>query len=197
MSRHALLLTLLVVLSACAAPSPVERRRTAPDLGPVQGGIAWVRSDGYMVRSAVWSDVRVAAGDRGGPPSRLFIREPSGKWKGGWKENQTIELAAEGGRLTGPQVNVTLTRVDGGFRLSGLWLGDNVDLVVNAREARSQGDDFVRDASGAYVGTDDPNVSFFLVGDAATLENPPWPQVALGALSAGLGVRMGRVIIVR
>jgi hypothetical protein len=94
-------------------------------------------------------------------------------------------------------VNVTLTRLEGGgFRISGLWLGDNAELVVKAREARSQGDDFVRDASGGYVSTDDPNLAFFLVGDAGRLENPPWPQFALGALSVGLGVRLGIVIIV-
>ena len=197
MNRCALFLTVLVALAGCATPAPVERPRTAPDLGPVEGGIAWLANDGYLVRSAVWSDVRVAAGDRGGPPSRLFIRQPDGKWKGGTKENQTLELVAEGGRLTGPQVNVSLTRVEGGFRLSGLWLGENVELVVEAREARSQGDGFVRDASGAYVSTDVPELAVFLVGDAARLEDPPWPQFALGALSAGWGVRLGVVRIVR
>ncbi|HET8723686.1 MAG TPA: hypothetical protein VFM53_05725, partial [Anaeromyxobacteraceae bacterium] len=84
MRQRALPMTLLVALAACATASPAARARTAPDLGPVDGGIAWVRNDGFLVRSAVWTDVRVAAGDRGGPPSRLFIREPDGKWKGGW-----------------------------------------------------------------------------------------------------------------
>jgi hypothetical protein len=186
-----------LVLAACATSSAVERPRTTPDLGPADGGIAWVKDDGYLVRSAVWSDVRVAAGDRGGPPTRLFTRQPDGKWKGGTKENQTLELVAEGGRLTGPQVDVSLTRVEGGFRLSGLWLGENVELVVDGKGARSQGDGFVRDASGAFVSTDVPELAVFLVGDAARLENPPWPQFALGALSAGWGVRLGVVRVVR
>ena len=191
------LATLLLVACATTPPPVSDRARVAPDLGPVNGGIAWVKNDGYLVRSAAWSHVRVAAGDRGGPPSRLFIRQPDGKWTGGTKENQTLELVAEGGRLTGPQVNVSLTRVEGGFRLSGLWLGENVELVVGAKEARSQGDGFVRDASGAYVSTDVPELAVFLVGDAARLEDPPWPQFALGALSAGWGVRLGVVRIVR
>ncbi len=185
-----------VLLGACATPSPGGWSHAAPDLGAVNGGIAWVKNDGYLVRSAVWSDVRVAAGDRGGPPSRIFTRQPDGTWTGGTKENQTLELVAEGGRLTGPQVNVSLTRVEGGFRLSGLWLGENVELVVDGKGARSQGDGFVRDPSGAYGSTDVPELAVFLVGDAARLEDPPWPQFALGALSAGWGVRLGIARIV-
>ena len=189
----ACLSTLLV--AACATSAPVQRTRTAPDLGPVNGGIAWLKNDDYLVRSAVWNDARVAAGDRGGPPSRLFIREANGKWKGGWQNNQTSELVAEGSRLTGPEVNVTMSRVEGGFRLSGLWFGLNVDLVVDAKGAESQGDTYVRDASGAYVSTDVPSLYIFLVGDAARLENPPWPEIALGALSAGWGIRSGVVFV--
>ncbi len=195
MNRGALLPALLVVLAGCATTAPAERPRKVPDLGPASGGIGWAKADGTLVRSAVWSDVRVAAGDRGGPPARLFTRQPDGKWKGGTKQNETLELVAEEGRLTGPQVNVSLTRAEGGFRISGLWLGDNVELVVDGTGARSQGDDFVRDASGAYVSTDDPELAVFLVGDAARLENPPWPQFALGALSVGWGSRLGIVRI--
>lgn len=193
-------LTVIVValtLSACATAAPGARTRTAPDLGPVKGGIAWLKNDGYLVRSAVWSDARVAAGDRGGPPSRIFVREPNGKWKGGWQQNETNELVVEGSRITGPSVDVTLSRVAGGFQVSGLWFGQNVDLVVDARGAESKGDTFVRDASGAYVSTDDPDQYVFLVGDAARLEDPPWPEIALAALLGGWGVRIETVIIVR
>lgn len=186
-----------LLLSACATAAPVARPRPAPDLGPVKGGIAWVKNDGFLVRSAVWSESRVAAGDRGGPPSRVFVRAPDGTWKGGWQQNETNELIVEGSRITGPRVNVTLSRVDGGFQLSGLWFGENVDLVVDARGAESKGDTFVRDASGAYVSTDAPDRYVVLVGDAARLEDPPWPEIALAALSIGWGVRIGTVIIVR
>ncbi len=186
-----------LLLAACATtPPPIaDRDRVAPDLGPVKGGIAWLKNDNYLVRSALWSDARVAAGDRGGPPSRLFTREPNGTWKGGWQQNETSELVAEGSRLTGPKVNVALARVEGGFQLTGLWFGQYVDLVVDAKGARSHGLSYVRQASGAYESADDPSQYIFLVGDAARLEDPPWPEFALAALSAGWGVRIGVVIV--
>lgn len=193
--RRGLLLAVLL-LSACATTAPVARNRTAPDLGPVKGGIAWVTNDGYLVRSAVWSDARVAAGDRGGPPSRIFVRNPDGTWTGGGPQNETNQLRVEGSRITGPKVDVRLSRVEGGFRVSGLWFGQNAHLVVDARGAESKGDTFVRDASGAFVSTDDPDLAVFLVGDAARLEDPPWPEIALAALSAGWGARIGTVKIV-
>jgi hypothetical protein len=39
MNRRDRLAALLVSLSACATPSPVARTRTAPEPGPVDGGI--------------------------------------------------------------------------------------------------------------------------------------------------------------
>ena len=98
-------------------------------------------------------------------------------------------LEIQEGRITGPAVNVTFTRVEGGFRLAGLWFKRNVDLVVDAKGARDHQTRYVREASGAYASTDLPNLYIFLVGDAARLEDPPWPELALAALSAGWGVR--------
>src|SRR5512137_187395 len=178
-----------LMLAACATSSPGERTRTAPDLGPgVKGGIAWLRHDDYLLRESVWDAGRVVAGPRGGPPSAGFTRTPDGRWRGGGEHNETIELAVEGSRLTGPTVDVTFTRVEGGFRLAGLWFRRNVDLVVDAKGARDHATRYVRDVSGAYVSTDLPNPYVFLVGDAARLEDPPRPELALAALVAGWGV---------
>jgi hypothetical protein len=153
----------------------------------VKGGIAWFRND-YLMREAVWNDGRVAAGPRGGPPYGAFTRTADGRWKGGWDRNETIELAAAGSRLTGPAVNVSFTRVEGGFRLEGLWFKRNADLLVDAKGARAQGRTFTRDAAGGYVSDDLPGWRIVLVGEAGRLEDPPWPEIAIAALSAGWGV---------
>ncbi len=188
MTRRLLLPLLLV--TACATSSPVERTRTAPELGPgVKGGIAWLRHDDYLLRESVWNDARVVAGPRAGPPSAGFTRTANGKWKGGWEHNQTIELEVEGSRITGPAVDVGFERTEGGFRLTGLWFKRSVDLIVDGKGARSHATRYVRDASGAYVSTDLPNLYLFLVGDAARLGDPPWPELALAALCAGWGVQ--------
>jgi hypothetical protein len=187
MIRSFLVLALLV--AGCATSSSVERTRTAPDLGPVNGGIAWLMRDDYLLRSSVWTDGVVVAGPRGGPANRYFTREANGKWKGPGQYGLTVELVVEGSRIIGPTVDVTFTRVEGGFRLAGLWFRQNVDLVVDGKGARSHQIRYVRDLSGAYVSTDDPNLFLFLVGDAARLEDPPWPEMALAALDGGWGVQ--------
>ncbi len=176
-----------LVLAACATSSPVERTRTAPDLGPVKGGIAWLMRDDYLLRSSVWNDASVVAGPRGGPAAQYFNREVDGRWKGPGQDGLTVELVVEGSRITGPGVDVTFTRVEGGFRLAGLWFKRNVDLVVDAKGARDHATRYVREASGAYASSDVPNLYLFLVGDAARLEDPPWPELALAALAGGWG----------
>jgi hypothetical protein len=116
-----------LALAACATGSSAAPTRTAPDLGPVNGGIAWFTRDDYLSASAAWRDGDVVAGPRGGPVTRHFTREASGRWTGPGEYGLTVELAVEGSRITGPTVDVTFTRVDGGFRLSGLWFRRNVD----------------------------------------------------------------------
>ena len=184
-------IALLLLLSACAtATGGPERTRIAPTLAPdVKGGIAWYRNDGVLMKEAVWADGRIVAGPRGGPASAGLTRTPEGKWQGGGAYNQTIVLEASAGRITGPSVNVTVTPVEGGFRVSGLWMGRNADLVVDATSARAQQIRFVRQTDGAYVSSDLPNMYIFLVGEAARLADPPWPELALTALVGGWGVQ--------
>jgi hypothetical protein len=62
-------------------------------------------------------------------------------------------------------------------------------VEVDGKGARAHQTRYVRDASGAYLSTDPPNLYLFLVGDAARLRDPPWPELALAALCAGWGVR--------
>lgn len=178
-------------VAACATPSGgAERTRVAPTLGPdVKGAIAWYRNDGVLMKEAVWADGRVVAGPRGGPARAGLTRRPDGKWQGGGEYNQTIVLEISAGRITGPSVNVTVTPVEGGFKISGLWMGRNADLVVDATGARAQQTRFVRQVDGSYVSGDLPNVYIFLVGEAARLDAPPWPELALTALVGGWGVQ--------
>jgi hypothetical protein len=181
----------ILLLSACATSTGgAERTRTPPALAPdVKGGIAWYRNDGVLMKEAVWADGRIVAGPRGGPASAGLTRMPDGRWQGGGAYNQTIVLEASDGRITGPSVNVTVTPVEGGFRIFGLWMGRNADLVVDATGARAQQIRFVRQTDGAYVSSDLPNVYIFLVGEAARLDPPPWPELALTALVGGWGVQ--------
>jgi hypothetical protein len=183
-TRHFLLLALLV--AACATSTGGEARtRVVPTLAPdVKGAIAWFRNDSVLMKEAVWSEGRVAAGPRGGPAWTSIDRMADGRWKTG-----VTVLEITPSRISGPQVDVTMTPVEGGFRLAGRWFQRNVDLVLDAKGARAQQISFVRQADGAYVSSDLPNMYIFLVGEAARLENPPWPELALAALVGGWGVQ--------
>ena len=90
-------------------------------------------------------------------------------------------------RITGPSVNVRCTPMPGGFRLEGLWLGDNVRLEVAGKYAQVQGDRWVRDAAGNYVSPLLSTVEF--LGEATGLDTPTMPQMALMLLLFGWGVR--------
>jgi hypothetical protein len=68
-------------------------------------------------------------------------------------------------------------------------MGDNVNLLVDGKGATAQGLRYVREGDGAYVSKDDPGVRIFLVGEAARLDDPRWPELALAALLGGWGVR--------
>jgi hypothetical protein len=181
----------ILLLSACATSTGgAERTRTPPALAPdVKGGIAWYRNDGVLMWEAVWADGRIVAGRPEGPASAGLTRMADGRWKGVGAYNMNIVLEAADGRITGPSVNVTVTPVEGGFRIFGLWMGRNADLVVDATGARAQQIRFARQTDGAYVSSDLPNVYIFLVGEAARLDPPLWPEMALTALVGGWGVQ--------
>ena len=189
MTRFRLLLALpVVLLLAGGAPaSAAEPTPAAPAMAPgVKGGIAWVRPDEYRSYEAVWSDTRVAAGPRGGPAAASFERQADGTWKTG----VTI-LKVDGSRLTGDKVDLTLTRLPDGFRLTGTFFKDNVNLVVDAKGAQAQQFRYVRNDKGAYASVDVPGNFVLLEGEAARLEDPKWPEIALAALAARWGVDPG------
>ena len=93
-----------------------------------------------------------------------------------------------GSRITGLGTDVTFTKVDGGFRLTGLWMMDNVDLTVTKESARAQQMRFRVTSPGRYVAATVPPLSVQLSGEATDLDDPKFPEVALAALSLGWGV---------
>ena len=190
MERRRLPILALLTCACATIPGGEAQTRVAPTVAPdVKGGIAWFRNDGVLMKEAVWGEGRIVAGPRGGPPAAGLTREADGTWRGGGAYNQTIVLQVAPGRITGPSVNLTVTPVEGGFRVFGLWMGRNADLVVDARGARSQQIRFERQPDGSYVSGDLPNMYIFLVGEAARLDDPPWPELALTALTGGWGVQ--------
>jgi hypothetical protein len=126
----------------------------------------------------------VAAGPRGGPANWRLDLQPDGTWRSGGVSVLTVQDS----RITGPAVNVTYTRIEGGFRLTGLWFKRNVDLTVDGKGAQAQAHRYTRNAAGAYVSSDAPNVHVVLQGEAGRLDDPPWPYLAFAALCGGWGV---------
>ncbi len=98
-----------------------------------------------------------------------------------------VELSFAESRITSSSVNVRYTPMPGGFRLEGLWLGDNVRLEIAGKYAQVQGDRWVRDAAGNYVSPLLSTVEF--MGEATGLDTPTMPQMALMLLLFGWGVR--------
>ncbi len=189
MTRVRLLLALPVALLLAGGTnaSAADANPAAPAMAPgVKGGIAWVRPDTYTSYEAVWSDKRVAAGRRGGPAAASFDRQADGTWKTG----VTI-LKVDGSRLTGNEVDLTLTRLPDGFRISGMFFKEDVDIVVGAKGARARQFRYVRNEKGEYVSVDVPGNVVLLEGEAAQLANPKWPEIALAAVAARWGVDTG------
>lgn len=189
MSQFRLLLAALTfaALVAGAVTPATDPAPSAPAMAPgVKGGIAWVRPDGFTSYEAVWSDTRVGAGPRGGPAAASFERQPDGTWRTG-----VTVLTVSGSRITGDKVDLTLTRLPDGFRITGLFFKDDVDIVVDAKGARARQFRYVRNAQGAYASVDAPGNLVFLEGEAAPLQDPKWPEFALAAVAAGWGVDAG------
>ena len=90
--------------------------------------------------------------------------------------------------ITGLGTDVTFARIDGGFRLTGIWMMDNVDLTVTRESARAQRVRFTSLGGGRYQTPSVPPLFVQLSGEAANLEEAPFPEVALAVLSIGWGV---------
>ena len=140
----------------------------------------------YTSYEAVWSDTRIAAGRRGGPAAASFDRQADGTWKTG-----VTVLKVSGSRLTGNNVDLPLTRLPDGFRISGIFFKDDVDIVVEAKGARARQFRYVRSDKGAYASVDVPGNFVLLEGDAAWLADPQRPEIALAAVAARWGVDTG------
>ncbi len=157
------------------------------------GAMSWRKGD-KVVRQAEFGPARVASGEAGGPATSYLDRTAAGTWKGGLSRTdgrdyfalEPVELVVSGNRITGPSVDVRVTRSPGGMRIEGLWLRTNVTLDVTATTAKAKGETWRRDASGAYVNSIGWTIT---LRDAANrLEEAPWPQLALMFLMFGWGV---------
>ncbi len=141
-----LLVTLpaVLLLLSCATTPSGETGRAAPALAPgVQGGIVWMKNNDYTCFTASWTADTVTAGPRGYPATGCFQRTPDGSWKTG------VDLVeVSGSHIKGRNTDGAFTRVDGGIRLTGVYGGQNVDLAIDQKTARSRQTKYVRDDAG-------------------------------------------------
>jgi hypothetical protein len=199
-SRLLLALPVGLLLGACATTQPEATKDGITGLGPsdVTGGMVQHRAgiDTPIGQAAAFGPTSEAV-TAGAAHSARLDRTPTGTWRGGvglvsgyrFPEKLDVELGFVDGRITGPSVNVRYTPVPGGFRLDGLWLGENVSLEVTTRHAQVRSDRWARDAAGNYVSPSSSTVE--LLGEAARLEAPTMPQMALMTLLFGWGVAGG------
>ena len=185
------------VCSSTGCAGPGASVTTAPQPA---GGITIYGTNGYIQRIAVFDDREIAAGPKDGPAYTSLDLTAAGTWKGtvasfadgGKMYANYVDLAVTASRISGSGVDVTFARLDGGgFRIAGMWMKANVDLTVMPTSILQQVSNAPALAPGVYGGSlEDPWLR--LTGEAASLDAPRWPQVALAALSAGLGVRTYR-----
>ncbi len=180
----------VLLLAACATTGaeaakvpldPLAEAARTEALGAI------VRSrDGLVVRRASWDEARIATGSGNGPSAAKYLRTADGRWRV-WYDGAYTLVEVSGDRITGTYTHLTVTRVDGGFRLDGRWFGAGVRMVLTREVMTSQGRDFRRGADGAYVNPDFPGTRIVLEGQANRLEDPPWPYLALAALAMQWG----------
>lgn len=194
-----------LVCASCAGPTAEAKK------SPVTRGEAVLFVDDYAYRAASFGDDEVAAGKMGGPSWSSLKRNSQGIWRGQvasfsrggnpteytFKRDNVgaptyrsglVELEIQGNRITGMGTDVTFTKVDGGFRLTGIWMKDNVDLTVTKETARSQQERYRVVSPGRYATSSVPPLAVQLTGEAANLDDPKFPEVALTVLALGWGV---------
>ena len=186
------------LVAACATTGADATKDGITGLGPsdVTGGmVQHLRGvDTQVTRAAAFGPTAVAVTAGSSHSARLDCT-PAGTWKGGVglvsgyrsPELLNVELAFAEGRITGPSVNVRYTPGPDGFRLDGLWFGDNVSLEVTTKFAQVRSARWIPDAAGNFVSPDRETVEF--LGEARRLDAPTMPQMALMVLLFGWGVR--------
>jgi hypothetical protein len=200
MPRHAVATVVfgLGLLSGCATTSDATPKDGITGLAAsdVTGGMVQHRTrvDTPISQAAAFGRDSVAV-TAGAAHSARLDRTATGTWTGGvglvsgyrFPEKLNVDMAFDGNRITGPSINVLYTPIPGGFRLDGLWFGENVRLEMNTKYAQVRSDRWVRDAAGNYVSPDLSTMEF--LGEAARIESPTMPQMALMLLLFGWGVR--------
>ncbi len=185
-----------VLASACAnaTGSTTKDGITGLTASDVTGGMVQHRAgiDTPIAQAAAFGPDSVAV-TAGAAHSARMDRTATGAWQGGmglvsgyrFPEKLNVELTFEKDRIKGPSVDVLYTPIPGGFRLSGLWLGENVSLEINERYAQVRSDRWVRDAAGNYVASDFSTMEF--LGEARRMDAPTMPQMAIMLLLFGWG----------
>lgn len=194
-----------LVSASCAGPTAEAKKK------PETRGEAVLFVEDYAYRAASFGDDEVAAGKMGGPSWSSLKRSPEGIWRGQvasfsrggnpteytFKRDNVgaptyrsglVELQIQGTRITGMGTDVTFTKMDGGFRLTGIWMKDNVDLTVTRDSARSQQERYRIVAPGRYATASVPPLAVQLTGEAANMDDPKFPETALTVLALGWGV---------
>ena len=179
-----LLLTACATTGSDAAKVPLDPLAGSPRTAAL-GAIVRYR-DGQVVRRASWDEARIATGSGTGPSAAKYLRTADGRWRV-WYDGAYTLVEVSGDRITGTYTHLTVTRVDGGFRLDGRWFGAGVRMVLTQEEMTSQGSDFRRGTDGAYTNPAFPGTRIVLEGAAARLDDPPWPYLALAALAMQWG----------
>ncbi len=195
----------IVSAAGIAAPSIAAGEQPKP-----RGEIVFYVNE-FAYRAASFDDTEVAVGKMGGPSFSSLQLTPGGTWNGQVASfrsggNPTrfafnkgivgnpryksglVELKAEGNRITGFGTDVTVSKVSGGFRITGLWMLSNVDVTVTRSSARAQAVKFTSKVAGRYESPSTPPLTVVLHGEAARIEDPPFPHMALAVLSIGWGV---------
>lgn len=179
---------------ACAgAPPGKSVPVTMPSSGEVSGGEVFFLPTGSPGNSAAFGGRRVVG------PTVNMTATADGAW-GGDLRGRNLHLEVAEGRLSGSAFEVTVERQGEALRLGGLVGDRRVSLRLSPQRFQGTIDggvcsfDLERDAPGSYQGflsctapgQRSPTItsaSLRLSGDAARIDQPALPQLALAVLA--------------